>query len=72
MKPVELVEAHLKNSTKPGDLVWEPFGGSGTTLIACERLARACRSTELDPKYVAVTLERWAQMTGKEPYHVRP
>ncbi|GAG07110.1 unnamed protein product [marine sediment metagenome] len=46
MKPVELVEAHLTNSTKAGDLVYEPFGGSGTTLIACERHGRACASTE--------------------------
>ena len=72
MKPVELVETHLSNSTKTGDLVWEPFGGSGTTLVACEQLGRHCASTELDPRYVAVTLERWSQMTGREPYLVAP
>jgi len=70
MKPVELVEAHLRNSTKAGDLVWEPFGGSGTTLVACERLRRRSASSEIDPRYVAVALERWAVMTGKEPSRV--
>ena len=67
MKPVELVEVLLSNSTRAGDIVWEPFGGSGTTLVACERLRRRCASTEIDPKYVAVALERWHQMTGQEP-----
>ena len=67
MKPVELVEAHLRNSSRRGDVVFEPFSGSGTTLIACERLSRRCRAVELLPGYVAVTLERWAEMTGKTP-----
>ena len=70
MKPVELVEAQLRNSTATCDLVWEPFGGSGTTLVACERLGRVCASTEMDEKYIAVTLERWQQMTRRDPYLV--
>ena len=49
------------------DLVYEPFSGSGTTLIACERLGRRCRAVEIAPGYVAVALERWATMTGKTP-----
>ena len=53
--------------TKPGDIVVDPFLGSGTTLIACERLGRRCRAVEIEPGYVAVALERWATMTGKTP-----
>jgi DNA modification methylase len=54
--------------TSPGDgIVFDPFLGSGTTLIAAERLGRSCRGIELEPRYVAVTLERFATMTGQEP-----
>ena len=48
-------------------LVYEPFSGSGTTLIACENLSRRCRAVEISPAYVAVALERWATHTGKMP-----
>ena len=65
-KPVELVEACLTNSTKPGDLVYEPFCGSGSTLIACENLGRACRALELDPGYCDVIVDRWERHTGKK------
>jgi DNA modification methylase len=71
MKPVELVEAQLQNSTRPGDLVYEPFSGSGTTLIACERLGRKCRAVEISPAYVAVAIQRWADMGVGEPELVR-
>jgi len=64
MKPPELVEAHLKNSTLKGDNVYEPFAGSGTTLIACERLGRKCRAVEISAGYCAVAIERWVTMTG--------
>jgi DNA modification methylase len=47
--------------------VFDSFNGSGTTLIACERLGRKCRAVEIAPGYVGVALERWAQMTGGEP-----
>ena len=67
MKPVELVAAMIENSSNDGEIVAEPFGGSGTTLIACERLGRKCRAIEIEPKYVAVTLQRWADMTGGTP-----
>lgn len=67
MKPIELVERAINNHTKPGDIVLDVFHGSGTTMIACERLGRRCRAVELDPKYVAAELERWATMTGKTP-----
>ena len=67
MKPPELVEAMLRNSTVLGGIVYEPFDGSGTTLLACENLGRKCRAVELDPKYVAVALERWSVHTGRQP-----
>lgn len=67
MYPLELPERCIKMHSDAGDVVLEPFAGSGTTLIACERLGRRCRGVELDPGYVAVTLERWATMTGQTP-----
>jgi len=67
MKPVGLVEKLLTNSSLKDATVYDPFLGSGTTLIACENLNRKCRASEIDPGYVAVTLERWAEHTGKTP-----
>lgn len=67
MKPVELVERSLLNSSLPGDVVLEPFSGSGTTIIACERTGRRCRAMENDPAFVAVALERWSVMMGETP-----
>jgi DNA modification methylase len=66
-KPVELIERLMTNSSIAGELVFDPFLGSGTTIIACERLGRRCRAVEIVPQYVAVALERWATMTGKTP-----
>lgn len=66
-KPLELVERSLRNSSKPGAIVLDLFAGSGTTLIACERLGRVCRTMDNDPKYVAVGLERWSVATGQSP-----
>lgn len=66
MKPVELVERALRNSSQAGDVVMDPFGGSGTTLIAAEKTGRAARLIELDPKYVDVIVRRWQDWTGKE------
>ena len=66
-KPVELFEKAIGNSTKAQDLVYEPFSGSGTTLIACERLGRKCRAVEISPAYVAVAIQRWVDATGGEP-----
>lgn len=64
MKPVELVERAVRNSSKTKDLVLDPFGGSGTTLIACEKAGRRARLIELDPKYVDVIVKRWQEFTG--------
>jgi len=65
MKPVELVERALVNSSKTGDIVADLFGGSGSTLIACERRGRAARLMELDPKYADVIVKRWQEFAGK-------
>lgn len=67
MKPVEVPSRAINHSSRPGDLVYEPFSGSGTTLIACEQLKRKCRAIEINPGYVAVALQRWADATGKTP-----
>ena len=69
MKPVELVERAIKNSSKSKDIVLDPFGGSGSTLIACERLGRQCCTSELDPKYVDVIVRRWQEATKKKAIH---
>jgi DNA modification methylase len=66
MKPVELVERAIRNSSKGRDTVLDPFGGSGTTLIACEKAGRAARLIELEPKYCDVIIRRWQEFTGGE------
>lgn len=66
MKPVELVERAVRNSSVPGSLVLDPFGGSGTTLIAAEKSWRRARLIELDVKYVDVIVRRWQDWTGKQ------
>jgi DNA modification methylase len=66
MKPVELVERAIRNSSRPGDVVLDPFGGSGTTLIAAEKSGRQARLIELDPKYVDVIVRRWQEWSGKQ------
>lgn len=65
-KPVVLMEKSILNHTKIGGLVYEPFGGSGTTLAAAEKTGRVCYSSEIDPKYVDVICRRWMVMTGKQ------
>jgi DNA modification methylase len=65
MKPVELVERAINNSSRPGETVMDPFGGSGTTLIAAERTGRRARLIELDPRYVDVIVRRWEQFSGR-------
>jgi len=66
MKPLELFEYQIGNSSKPNDVVLDLFGGSGTTAIACERLSRKARLMELDPKYCDVIVKRWEDFTGKK------
>ena len=66
MKPIELVARAIRNSSKKDNIVLDTFGGSGSTLIACEQLNRVCYTMELDPVYVDVIIERWEQFTGQK------
>ena len=66
MKPIELIANALQNSTKENDAVLDVFGGSGSTLIACEQLNRKCYMCELDPHYCDVIVDRWEKFTGEK------
>ena len=66
MKPVALFDYLIRNSSKKDDIVLDTFGGSGTTIIACEQDGRCGYSTELDPKYCDVIIERWENLTGEK------
>jgi len=69
--PLELVERHLIIYSKQGEIVFEPFSGSGTTIIGCERFDRKCRAIEISPAYVAVSIQRWVDATGGTPELVK-
>jgi DNA modification methylase len=64
-KPVRLFEIPLLNHTLPGEAVYDPFAGSGTAIIAAEKLGRTCYAMEIEPKYVQAALMRWEQFTGQ-------
>ena len=64
-KPIELIAKALNNSSKQEDIILDVFGGSGSTLIACEQLNRKCYMMELDPHYIDVIIQRWENFTGK-------
>lgn len=66
MKPLALIENAVLNSTQEGDLVLDGFGGSGSTLIACEQMGRTCYTMEIDPKYAQVIIDRWEALTGEK------
>ena len=66
MKPIRLIANALQNSSKENDLIIDFFGGSGSTLIACEQLNRVCYMMELDPKYCDVIIKRWENLTGQK------
>jgi len=66
MKPVELCQRAVENSSDVNGIVLDLFGGSGSTLIACEKTARDCRMMELDPKYCDVIIKRWQDFTGQQ------
>jgi site-specific DNA-methyltransferase (adenine-specific) len=66
MKPVRLFGYQVTNSSKPGDIVLDTFGGSGTTIVCCEQLHRKARLMELDPHYCDVIIARWEKLTGKK------
>lgn len=69
MKPVALVEKMVANSSPRGGLVFDPCGGSGTTLVACDRLARRCNMMEYDPRYADVIIRRWQNLVGQTALH---
>lgn len=66
MKPIKLIARLIKNSSRPKELVLDLFGGSGSTLIACEQIDRRCNMMEYDPKYASVIIDRWEQFTGQK------
>ena len=67
MKPIKLLARLIKNSSRPNEIVLDTFGGSGSTLIACEQLNRTCYTMELDPKYVDDIIYRYEKLTGQKP-----
>jgi DNA modification methylase len=69
-KPVQMIERIVKSSSRPGDVVADPFSGSGTTIIACEQLGRKCRAMEISPAYVDVAVKRWEAFTGKKAQRI--
>ena len=71
MKPVKLVARFIVNSSRPGAVVLDIFGGSGSTMIAAEQLGRKCYMMELDPKYCDVIVARWEQLTGKKAKKIK-
>ena len=71
MKPLKLIGRQVQNSSKEGEIVFDPFGGSGTTLMVCEELNRECRMMEYDPQYVDVIIDRWEEYTGQKAEKVK-
>jgi DNA modification methylase len=69
VKPVALIADALMDASSRGDVVLDPFLGSGSTVIAAERVGRVCYGIELDPKYVDVIIRRWQKFTGLSPKH---
>lgn len=67
--PAKVAEHYIKNISKSGDSIYEPFSGSGTTIIAAEQTGRICYAMELSPAYVDVAVRRWQQYTGKRATH---
>jgi len=69
-KPIECMLRPIKNNTSPGHAVYDPFGGSGTTLIACEKSGRQCFMMEIDPCYIDAIIERWQEYTNEKAVKV--
>ena len=70
-KPIELIAKALNNSSKQEDIILDVFGGSGSTLIACEQLNRKCYMMELDPHYIDVIIQRWENFTGEKAVKIQ-
>ena len=69
VKPIMLVADAMRDSTKTGDIVLDPFLGSGTSILAAERCGRRCFGIELDPLYVDTAIGRWERLTGRKALH---
>jgi len=63
-KPVEMIRQFITDSSKINDIIYDPFLGSGSTLIACEQTGRICYGIELDPAYIDIIIQRWENFTG--------
>jgi DNA modification methylase len=70
VKPTTLVADAIKDCSRRGDLVLDPFAGSGTTIIVAEKTGRRARAMEIDPHYCDVTVRRWETYAGKSVFHV--
>lgn len=66
MKPIKLIARLIANSSRPGETVLDTFGGSGSTLMACEQMGRRCLTMEIDTHYASVIIRRWEEFTGKK------
>jgi DNA modification methylase len=71
-KPVRLWEIPIQNHTTPGDVIYDPFCGSGTALIAAEKTSRVCVGIDLDPRYVHAAVSRWEAFTGQQAVRHSP
>ena len=72
MKPVEVIRRPIEWHTRPGELIYEPFSGSGTAIIAAEMTGRGCFAVELSPAFVDVAVQRWEHFTGRTTTRERP
>ena len=70
MKPLNLITYPIELSSKKGDIVIDTFGGSGSTLIACQQTSRKCRMMELDTRYIDVIIKRWCNLTNTDPEEI--
>lgn len=70
MKPIELISYPMQNSSKKGDIILDPFGGSGSTLMAAEQTMRTCHTMEIDPHYCDVIINRWEEFTGEKAHKI--
>ena len=71
-KPIKLCGDIIQDYSKDGDIIVDIFGGSGSTMIACEQLGRKCRMMELDPHYCTVIIARWEKLTGQKAIKLTP
>jgi DNA modification methylase len=69
-KPIECMRIPIENNSLRGQEIYEPFSGSGTTLLAAEQTGRVCYASELNPSYVDIAVQRWQNFTGKQAVHV--